>query len=61
MFKKDAMKEGEFAKYKGKEFAASVYHGVATLFSVDLLDIERYWKDFHRKRCSWERNEDNRP
>ena len=41
MFKKDAMKEGEFAKYKGKEFAASVYHGVVTLFSVDLLDIRR--------------------
>lgn len=36
------MKAGEFAKYKGKEFAASVYHGVVTLFSVDLLDIERY-------------------
>ena len=36
------MKEGEFAKYKGKEFATSDNWGEITLFSKNLADIEKY-------------------
>ena len=36
------MKRGEFAKYMGKEFAASDYLGEVTLLSDNLEDIEKY-------------------
>ena len=36
------MKEGTFAKYKGKEFATSNNWGELTLFSKNIADIEKY-------------------